>query len=349
MNRGVKHLAAIVAASSAFLNQGAAPAKAVIVLPDSGSAAVVGAAFRVTNTSANGRAIEGVASSTGQACYGGWFETASTASLGASAGVMGRASGATGNTFGGYFQSMSTSGTGVFGFASGATGSTKGVSGTSTSTSGIGVLGSASAPSGTTTGGYFQNSSTSGRAVYAKCLASSGTNYAVYAESGSSASAYAAWFQGRVHVTSRITAKEVEITGADLAEKFPFSDAPEPGMVAEIDPDNVGKLRIARGAYNRRVAGVVSGAGDLKAGAILGNLPGAENAPPLALSGRVWVHCDAGDLAIEPGDLLTTADTPGHAMKAADRDRSHGAVIGKAMTALKPRERGLVLVLVNLQ
>ena len=31
------------------------------------------------------------------------------------------------------------------------------------------------------------------------------------------------------------------------------------------------------------------------------------------------------------------------------RDRSHGAILGKAMTALARGERGLVLVLVNLQ
>jgi hypothetical protein len=35
-------------------------------------------------------------------------------------------------------------------------------------------------------------------------------------------------------------------------------------------------------------------------------------------------------------------------MKAVDRDRSHGAIVGKAMTAL-PTGKGLVLVLVNLQ
>jgi hypothetical protein len=35
-------------------------------------------------------------------------------------------------------------------------------------------------------------------------------------------------------------------------------------------------------------------------------------------------------------------------MKATDRDRRHGAVIGKAMTGLESGE-GLVLVLVNLQ
>jgi hypothetical protein len=36
-------------------------------------------------------------------------------------------------------------------------------------------------------------------------------------------------------------------------------------------------------------------------------------------------------------------------MKAADRERAHGAVIGKAMTALPRGEKGLVMVLVNLQ
>jgi hypothetical protein len=63
------------------------------------------------------------------------------------------------------------------------------------------------------------------------------------------------------------------------------------------------------------------------------------------------VYClvDATDAAIEPGDLLTTSATAGHAMKAIDSDRSHGAVIGKAMTALPRGEKGLVLVLVNLQ
>jgi hypothetical protein len=141
----------------------------------------------------------------------------------------------------------------------------------------------------------------------------------------------------------------LEIVGADLAEKFPVSDEPTPGMVVEIDPDHAGTLRIAKsGAYNARVAGVVSGANDLSVGAVLGNLPGHEDAPPIALSGRVWVYCDASTGAIEPGDLLTTSNTPGHAMKAADRARAYGATIGKAMSSLKEGQ-GMVLVLVSLQ
>ena len=92
-----------------------------------------------------------------------------------------------------------------------------------------------------------------------------------------------------------------------------------------------------------------SRAGDLQPGTILGNQPGGENGPAIALSGRVWVRSDASSSAISPGDLLTTSDNPGYSMKALDRERSHGAILGKAMTSLSQGERGLVLVLVNLQ
>jgi hypothetical protein len=68
---------------------------------------------------------------------------------------------------------------------------------------------------------------------------------------------------------------------------------------------------------------------------------------PVAMSGRVYVRCSAEGGAIRPGDLLTTAGTVGHAMRAGDATRSHGAVLGKAMTALDGGT-GLVLVLVNL-
>ncbi len=180
--------------------------------------------------------------------------------------------------------------------------------------------------------GYFVNrSATNSRpAVYCR---TDGTGLALHADG-----------------TARV--EVLEITGADVAEKFPTSEsaAIEPGTVMAIDPANPGKLRIAAGEYNRCVAGVVSGAGDVPVGAILGNLPGqSADAPAIALSGRVWVRCDASDAAIQPGDLLTTSATPGHAKTASDPARSHGAVIGKAMTGLEAGETGLVLVLVNLQ
>ncbi len=153
-------------------------------------------------------------------------------------------------------------------------------------------------------------------------------------------------FQVKNDGTTRVSV--LEVTGADLAERFPSTESTEPGTVMEIDPSSTGELRIARGAYNTRVAGVVSGAGNLPAGAILGNLPGHEDAPPIALTGRVWVKCDASSAPIRVGDMMTTSDTPGHAMRVGDRDQAQGAILGKAMTALDSGT-GLVLVLVTLQ
>ena len=68
----------------------------------------------------------------------------------------------------------------------------------------------------------------------------------------------------------------------------------------------------------------------------------------VALTGRVYALADATSGPIKPGDLLTTSAIPGHCMKAGDRDRAQGAILGKAMTGLKDG-KGKVLVLVTLQ
>jgi len=153
----------------------------------------------------------------------------------------------------------------------------------------------------------------------------------------------------RLDVAGLARVEAIQITGADVAEKFPMSEEVKPGMVVAIDRQNPGQLCLSRGAYNRCVAGVVSGANELPTGAVLGNLPGQEDAMPIALTGRVWVYCDGTGHAIEAGDLLTTAQRPGHAMAVTDYERAHGAVIGKAMTRLEKGKTGLVLALVNLQ
>lgn len=170
-----------------------------------------------------------------------------------------------------------------------------------------------------------------------------GGTFTNYAEGGVALRA-----SGRTEIEGELSCHVLEILGADVAEKFPVTEPVEPGTVVAIDPANPGKLCLARGAYNRCVAGIVSGGNGLPAGTILGHLEGSEGQPPIALSGRVWVHCDASAHAIEPGDLLTTSDVAGKAMKASDPARMHGAIIGKAMTGLARGEQGMVLVLVNL-
>jgi hypothetical protein len=137
--------------------------------------------------------------------------------------------------------------------------------------------------------------------------------------------------------------------GCDLAEPFAMSEQNIPkGAVVVIDEDHPGQLKLSTRAYDTHVAGVVSGANGVKPGIALkqeGTLDEGEN---VALSGRVYVNADAGFGPITPGDLLTTSDTPGHAMKVADPGRAQGAILGKAMTALT-EGRGMVLVLVSLQ
>lgn len=143
--------------------------------------------------------------------------------------------------------------------------------------------------------------------------------------------------------------KTIQILGgADLAERFEAPEGAGPGTVMAIDPGSPGRLRIADRAYSHTVAGVVSGANGLHAGVELAKDEQREGTVALALTGRVWVRCDATHAAIHPGDLLTSADRAGFAMRAEDRERAQGAVLGKAMTSLE-HGTGLVLVLVSLQ
>lgn len=156
----------------------------------------------------------------------------------------------------------------------------------------------------------------------------------------------------KLDVNGRARVDSLEIVGgADVAEPIDIEGTAETGMVVVIDPEKPGKFRVATEPFDRKVAGVLSGANGLAAGMVL-RAEGqayADGKSLLALSGRVWCWCDADAGAIRPGDLLTTSATPGHAMKVGDDDDApRGSIIGKAMTPLA-EGHGLVLVLVNLQ
>jgi len=129
-----------------------------------------------------------------------------------------------------------------------------------------------------------------------------------------------------------IQGRVVQITGgSDLAEPFAVansSDGPEkiePGMVVVIDPDNPGQLKLATGAYDRKVAGIISGAKGLSPGMVMqaDGISSGGSGQPVALTGRIYVWADASYGAITPGDMLTTSDTPGHAMRASEPGQSH--------------------------
>ena len=154
---------------------------------------------------------------------------------------------------------------------------------------------------------------------------------------------------GNLHTKGdHIVDGDIQLVGADYAEDFDIVDleGAEPGTVMVLDDS--GGVRVSDHAYDRRVAGVLSGAGNYKPAVILDRQATGTNRRPLALIGKVYCRVDASDAPIAIGDLLTTSSTPGHAMKAVNPAQAFGAVIGKALRPLVGG-RGLVPILVALQ
>jgi hypothetical protein len=150
-------------------------------------------------------------------------------------------------------------------------------------------------------------------------------------------------FEGDVEVTG-----DIRLPNADCAEEFATAETTctEPGTVMVLGVD--GALVESCSPYDRRAAGVVSGAGGLRPAIVLDRRPPHENRTPIALVGKAFCKVDATYAAIEVGDLLTTSATPGHAMKAADPTKAFGAVIGKALRPLASG-KGLIPILIALQ
>lgn len=144
-------------------------------------------------------------------------------------------------------------------------------------------------------------------------------------------------------------AGDIILRNADAAEDFDVlsdSDPAGPGDVLVIDDER--RLRRSTQAYDRRVAGVVSGAGDFRPGLVLDRHHDQADRLPVALMGKVFAKVTASPGGVRVGDLLTTSPVPGHAMRADDPMRAFGAVIGKALAPL-PEGQGLVPILVSLQ
>jgi hypothetical protein len=137
-------------------------------------------------------------------------------------------------------------------------------------------------------------------------------------------------------------------TGLDYAEGFNISDelVAEPGTVLCIDPRHTGLLKISNTPYDYKVAGIVAGANGLGSGIKLGSGKFDYN---VALAGRVYCNVIATEDAISAGDLMTTSDVPGYAMKVKNYNKAKGAILGKAMQSLGKNTTGQILVLVTLQ
>jgi hypothetical protein len=172
-----------------------------------------------------------------------------------------------------------------------------------------------------------------------------GNGHGVY---GRSAQGDAGYFDGNITVTGTVTVNgDILVTGADCAEQFPVASdlTVEPGTVVVISRD--GSLKVSTSAYDRKVAGVVAGAGAFRPGIILDSTCAATSIK-VAMLGKVYCKVDADFGSIDVGDLLTTSPTQGHAMVVGDRGEAFGAVIGKAMARFESGQ-GLIPILVALQ
>jgi len=159
----------------------------------------------------------------------------------------------------------------------------------------------------------------------------------------------AAFFRGDVQVVGNLTMLNGgDIRLADFAEDFDISalEEIEPGSVVVLDDD--GSVQQSRKAYDHKVAGVVSGAGNFRSAITLDRHESQSARQAIALMGKVYCKVDAQYSAIGIGDLLTTSETLGHAMKAVDPLKAFGAVIGKALRPMQSGQ-GIIPVLVALQ
>jgi len=153
----------------------------------------------------------------------------------------------------------------------------------------------------------------------------------------------AGFFEGDVVVTG-----DIQLTGGDYAEDFDVidSEAADPGTVMTLD--ELGAVRVSDQPYDTRAAGVISGAAGHKPAVILDRQGPGTDRRPLALMGKVYCKVDASYDSIAVGDLLTTSATPGHAMKATNREKAFGTIIGKALMP-QSAGRGLIPILIALQ
>jgi hypothetical protein len=153
---------------------------------------------------------------------------------------------------------------------------------------------------------------------------------------------------GRDSISIDGSSGDIVLRNADCAEDFDISHSTEiePGTVMVIEQE--GKLKECDLPYDKRVAGVISGAGNYKPGLVLDKRKSIENRKSISLMGKVYCKVDAQSTPIDVGDLLTTSSTKGHAMKAVDPVKAFGSVIGKALRPLKVGT-SLIPILIALQ
>lgn len=271
-------------------------------------------------------------------------------------------------------------GVGVYGDATSTTGAAVGTTGVTVSPQGIGVEGISDASSGnggnaSGVAGLFNGTSGTGSGVIGVSLAPKGAGVTGQAHSSTGVSGTTNGSSGvggyfdntaagniiigavngahkfRVDGTGKGYFDGGTVTGgADFAESVAVAgDRSQhgPGDLLVVDATAKRQLALATLPYSTLVAGIYSTQpGVLATPHSMYQI--ADNEIPLAIVGIVPCKVSAENGPIQPGDLLVSSSTPGHAMKGTDRSRMLGAVVGKALEPLS-EGKGVIQVLVTLQ
>ena len=173
---------------------------------------------------------------------------------------------------GGVYGTNDAGGYGVEGFSQ----SGRGIWGHSRT--GGGVVGETTSPAVAAVAGFNNNPTGTGAAIYGEKQGNVG---------------HAGYFKGNVHITGDLaTDGDIVLTNADCAEEFDIAElsGPEPGTVMVLGSE--GALRRSEQVYDKRVAGVISGAGDYRPGIVLDKQRSKGNRVAVALLGKVFCKVD---------------------------------------------------------
>jgi peptide/nickel transport system substrate-binding protein len=147
---------------------------------------------------------------------------------------------------------------------------------------------------------------------------------------------------GTVFADGTLAASDFQTGAADVAEWVEVTEAVEPGDVVVSHADTPLVAWLSREPCSHSILGVVS----TEPGVVLGSSEHNDPRALLALTGIVPVKVTDEGGPIQPGDLLVTSSTPGHAMRWAGSEPCPYALVGKALEPMSD-DYGVILVLLT--
>jgi hypothetical protein len=277
---------------------------------------------------------------------GGYFQATDANPSGT--GVMGVAWDTSNPTYGGYFYSASSAGYGLYAENAASSGTTYGIYGKANSASGYAVYGTDGTRYGylgsANYGGYAQYNASNKAFIGGSNfgVSAEGTTYGVYGYATDPAQ-WAGYFAGKLKTTDTGGTNHVY----DIAELIPCAPEVGPADVVVINPSVDRQAKRCDKESDPKVIGIISADPQLS----IGDQKQANQANPgknfnfIALAGQVPCKVSTKNGPIYPGDLLTTSDIPGHAVKSI----RPGTIVAKALETFdgSKGETGKILVFVN--